>query len=45
MRVFMAGIGHGISDKGIAAARDFLEGALQAEVPEAPKDFLVLTVR
>jgi phospholipase/carboxylesterase len=33
MRVFMAGMGHGISDKGIAAARDFLEGVLQAEVP------------
>ena len=33
MRVFMAGTGHGISDDGIAATRDFLESVLQAEGP------------
>lgn len=33
MHVLMAGTGHGISDEGIAAVRDFLRSVLQAEVP------------
>ena len=33
MRVVMAGTGHGISDNGIAATRDFLKSVLQAEGP------------